>query len=38
LSGRKIASIRSVIHWELAGVVVIILCAGLMAKGVEYFG
>src|SRR6266853_4886867 len=38
LTERKIASIRSVIHWELAGVVVIILCAALMAKGVGYFG
>ena len=38
LTERKIASIRSVIHWELAGVVVIILCAALMARGVGYFG
>jgi putative membrane protein len=38
LSDRKIASIRSVIHGELAGVVVIILCAALMAKGVGYLG
>jgi len=38
LTDRKIASIRSVIHWELAGVVVIILCAALMAKGVGYLG
>ena len=38
LTDRKIASIRSVIHWELAGVVVIILCAALMAKGAGYFG
>ena len=38
LTGRKITSIRSVIHWELAGVVVIILCAALMAKGVGYLG
>jgi len=38
LSDSKIASIRSVIHWELAGVVVIILCAALMAKGVGYLG
>src|SRR6266704_1926643 len=33
LTDRKIASIRSVIHWELAGVVIIILCAALKAKG-----
>jgi putative membrane protein len=38
LTDRKIASIRSVIHWELAGLVVIILCAALMAKGVGYLG
>ncbi len=38
LADRKIASIRSVIHWELAGVVAIILCAALMAKGVGYLG
>ena len=38
LTDRKIAAIRSVIHWELAGVFVIILCAALMAKGVGYLG
>jgi len=38
LTDRKIASIRSVIHWELAAVIVIILCAALMAKGVGYLG
>ena len=38
LTERKIASIRSVIHWELAGVVLILFCAALMAKGVGYFG
>jgi putative membrane protein len=38
LADRKIASIRSVIHWELAGVVLILLCAALMAKGVGYLG
>ena len=38
LSARKIAAIRFVIHWELAGVVLILLCAALMAKGVGYLG
>jgi putative membrane protein len=38
LTERKIASIRAVIHWELAAVVLIILCAALMAKGVGYLG
>lgn len=30
----KIRLIRSVIHWELAGIVFLILCAALMAKGI----
>lgn len=34
----KIRTIRSLIHCELAGVVLIILCAALMAKGVGFFG
>jgi putative membrane protein len=34
VSARKMGSIRSVIHVELAGVVLLILCAALMAKGV----
>ena len=38
LTVSKIASIRSVIHWELAAVVAIILCAALMARGVGYLG
>jgi len=38
LTDRKIASIRSVIHWELAAVVAMILCAALMARGVGYLG
>ncbi|MGH9960928.1 MAG: DUF2214 family protein [Pyrinomonadaceae bacterium] len=35
---RKLRSIRSLIHWELAGVVLVILCAALMARGIGYFG
>jgi putative membrane protein len=31
---RKIRRVRSLIHWELAGVVVLILCAALMARGI----
>jgi putative membrane protein len=31
---RRIRLIRALIHWELAGVVFLILCAALMAKGV----
>jgi len=38
LTDRKLASIRSVIHWEVAGVVLILFCAALMAKGAGYFG
>jgi putative membrane protein len=34
----KMHSIRSIIHWELVGVVFIILCAVLMARGVGYVG
>jgi len=29
---------RKIIHWELMGAVLILLCAALMAKGVGYFG
>ena len=34
----KLRTIRSLIHYELVGVVLILLCAALMAKGVGYFG
>jgi putative membrane protein len=36
VADRKMRAIRSIIHWELIGVVLIILCAALMAKGVGY--
>jgi putative membrane protein len=35
---RKLRAIRSILHWELAGVVLILLCAALMARGIGYFG
>lgn len=38
LSERKLRTLRSVIHWELVGVGLIILCAALMAKGIGYVG
>ena len=38
MTASKIATIRSLIHWELAGVVLIILCAALMAKGFGVLG
>ena len=34
VSPEKLRALRSIMHWELAGVVVIILMAALMAKGV----
>jgi putative membrane protein len=34
----KLRAIRSVIHWELAGIVLILLCAALMARGIGHFG
>ena len=34
----KLRAIRKVIHWELAGIVVILLCAALMARGIGYLG
>jgi putative membrane protein len=38
LSARKAKSIRSLIHLQLAAIVIIILCAVLMARGVGSFG
>ena len=35
---RKLRSLRAVIRWELIAAALIILCAALMARGVEYFG
>jgi putative membrane protein len=34
----KLRAIGSIIHWELIGVVLLILCAAPMARGVGYFG
>jgi putative membrane protein len=31
-------AIRKIIHWELAGVAFLVLCAALMARGIGYFG
>src|SRR5262245_2376486 len=36
LIDRKRQIIRSIIHWELAGILAIVLCAALMAKGIGY--
>lgn len=35
---RKMRLIRSLIHWELIGIALLILCAALMAKGIGYAG
>jgi putative membrane protein len=34
----KLRAIRAVIHWEMVGVVLILLCAALMARGIGYLG
>lgn len=34
VDARRMRRIRSLIHWELAGIVFILLCAALMAKGI----
>ena len=34
----KLRAIRAVIHWELAGLVALVLCAALMARGIGHFG
>jgi putative membrane protein len=34
----KVRMVRRIIHWELVGVVLILLCAALMARGVGYIG
>lgn len=38
LDPAKLRAIRAVIHWELAGLVVLILCAALMARGIGHVG
>jgi len=34
----KLRTLRSVMHWELTGVALILLLAALMARGIGYFG
>lgn len=38
LAAHKLSSLRAVIHWQLVGVVLILLCAALMARGIGFFG
>jgi putative membrane protein len=33
----QLRSLRRIVHWELAGVVLILLCAALMARGIGQF-
>jgi putative membrane protein len=35
---QRMVRVRSVLHWELAGIVAILLCAALMARGIGSFG
>lgn len=35
---RKLRMIRAIVLWELAGLLVMILCAALMARGIGVFG
>ena len=37
VSPRKLRKMRALIHWELAGVVALLLCAALMARGIGSF-
>jgi putative membrane protein len=34
----KLRAIRSIMHWELALLLPLLLCAALMARGVGHFG
>jgi putative membrane protein len=34
LSAQQARRLRSLIHWELAGIVLLVLCAALMARGI----
>ena len=33
IAARKLRALRAILHWELAALVVLVLCAALMAKG-----
>ena len=36
VAGNKTRTVRAIVHWELVGVVPIILCAALMARGIGH--
>ena len=38
VSGAKMSTIRTILRLELGGVMLIILCAALMARGIGFFG
>lgn len=38
VTDRKMRTLRTIIHWELHGVIVLLLCAALMAKGIGSLG
>ncbi len=38
ISDTKVKKIRMLMHWELIGLTIILLCAAMMAKGVGYGG
>jgi len=38
ISDAKIKTIRKIMHWELVGLTIILLCAALMSKGVGFIG
>lgn len=38
VAASKMSLIRRIVHWELAAIVAILLCAALMARGVGYVG
>ena len=38
VAATRMRAIQRIMHWELVGVVLIVLCAALMARGIGYFG
>jgi len=38
IASAKLRAIRAIIHWELAGIVLLLLCAALMARGIGVAG
>ena len=38
IDARTLRTVRRLVHWELAAIVGIVLCASLMARGIGFFG